>query len=133
MNTKIVLTFTAITLGAIGIIFTFIPDTILNQLNIDTNATTLFLIQIMGALYFAFGMLNWMSRESLTGGIYNRPIAVANFTHFFIAGLTLTKGLISNSNLPHIFWIVGLIYFLLCILYGVILFRNPISETKSVV
>ena len=120
----------AASLGAAGILLTFMPDTILSQLNIDTNNSALFLMQILGALYFAFGMLNWMTKTSLIGGIYNRPIAVANFTHFLIAGLALIKGLISNPNSSYIVWTVGVIYFVFGFCFGLILFRHPISEKK---
>ena len=130
MNTKIVMTMSAVSLGAAGILFTFMPDTILSLLNVETNKSALFLMQILGALYFAFGMLNWMTKTSLIGGIYNRPIAVANFTHFLIAGLALTKGLISNPNSSYIFWTVGVIYFVFGVCFGLILFRHPISEKK---
>lgn len=130
MNTKIIMTMSAVTLGAAGIFLIFMPDTILGQLDIDINKSALILVQIMGALYFAFGMLNWITKASLIGGIYNRPIAVANFTHFLIAGLALIKGLISNPNSSHIIWIVGVIYFIFGVFFGVILLRHPISETK---
>ena len=130
MNTKIIMTASAIILGITGIVLTFIPDEIIDYLSLGMNKTLLSLMQILGALYFAFGMLNWMTKTSLIGGIYNRPIAVANFTHFLIAGLALTKGLISNPSSPYIIWIIGIIYLVFAISFGVILFRHPISETK---
>ena len=130
MNTKIIMTASAIILGIAGIVLTFIPDEIIDYLSLEMNKILLSLMQILGALYFAFGMLNWMTKTSLIGGIYNRPIAVANFTHFLIAGLALTKGLISNPSLPYIIWIIGIIYLVFAISFGVILFRHPISETK---
>jgi hypothetical protein len=124
------MTLSAVTLGTAGILLIFIPDTILCQLYIDTNKTALFLMQILGALYFSFGMLNWMTKTSLIGGIYNRPITVANLTHFLIAGLALIKGLISNPNSPCIIWTLGIIYFVFGVSFGIILFRHPISITK---
>ena len=130
MNTKIIMTASAIILGITGIVLTFIPDEIIDYLSLEMNKTLLSLMQILGALYFAFGMLNWMTKTSLIGGIYNRPIAVANFTHFLIAGLALTKGLISNPSSPYIIWIIGIFYLVFAISFGVILFRHPISETK---
>ena len=36
-------------------------------------------------------MLNWMAKGTLIGGIYNKPIAIGNFTHFTIGGLALIK------------------------------------------
>ena len=130
MNTRIIMTLSAISLGTFGILLIFIPDTILSQLYVNTNNTALFLMQILGALYFSFGMLNWMTKTSLIGGIFNRPIAVANLTHFLIAGLALIKGLISNPNSPYIIWTLGIIYFVFGVSFGIILFRHPISETK---
>lgn len=130
MNTKIVMTLSSVTLGTAGILLTFMPEILLSQLSIEPNKPVLFLMQILGALYFAFGMLNWMTKTSLIGGIYNRPIAVANFTHFFIAGLALTKGLISNPNSSYIIWTAGVIYFVFGILFGIIVYRHPATAAK---
>ena len=130
MNTKIIMTSSALTLGTVGITLTFIPETILNLLTINSNEASLFMMQIVGALFFAFGMLNWMTKSSVIGGIYNRPIAIANFTHFLIAGLALSKGLIANPKLPFMIWVIGGIYFIFMILFGTILFRHPTTETE---
>lgn len=131
MNTKKIMTLSALILGIVGIVLTFVPEIMLSYLNLETNNTALFLMQILGALYFAFGMLNWMSKAGLIGGIYNRPIAVANFTHFLIAGIALTKGLISNPDLQYSLWMAGIIYMVFALLFGIILFRHPISENMN--
>jgi len=52
---------------------------------------------LLGALYVDFAMLNWMVKGSLIGNIYNRPVAVANFTHFLVGGLALAKGVMGSS------------------------------------
>lgn len=132
MNTKLIMTLSAITLGAAGILLTFMPDHVLVLLNISHNSSSLFFMQILGALYFAFGMLNWMTKASLIGGIYNRPVAVANLSHFLIAGLALVKGLFSNPDIPHAIWIIGAIYSVFAVAYGIIFFRHPIAEEKTV-
>ena len=125
MNTKLVMTSSAVILGTTGILLTFIPDVILSHLSIEKNMTALFLMQILGALYFAFAMLNWTTRTSLIGGIYNRPIAIANFTHFLIAGLALIKGIISNPSLSSTIWTAGIFYCVFGIFFVTILFRHP--------
>ncbi len=130
MNTIIVMTSSAIMLGLLGIIFTFVPMEIIGFLDLGTAKPLQFLIQITGALYFAFGMLNWMQKTSKIGGIYNRPIAVANFSHFTIAGLALIKGLVSYPGLPYLIWIIGIIYLVLAISFAIILFRHPLNEKK---
>lgn len=125
------MTFSSIILGAAGIILTFSPDTVLLNLNIDINAASLLLGQVMGGLYFGFSMLNWMTKESLIGGIYNRPIAIANFTHFLIAGLAIIKRLISNPYLSKALWTTGAVYVVLGLLFIIILFRHPIQSTTD--
>ena len=126
MNTKIVMTISSIILGATGIILTFAPDIVVNNLSIETNPASLLLGQVMGGLYFGYSMLNWMTKESVIGGIYNRPIAIANFTHFLIAGLAICKGLISNPGLPKILWTACIVYVVLGFLFIIILFRQPV-------
>lgn len=113
---------------SMGVVFTFAPDITLNFLSLETNQVSLLVFQILGGLYFGFGMLNWMSKGGLIGGIYNRPIAIANLSHFMIAGLALLKGLSSNSELPYPIWIVGIIYILFGLAFGVIFFRHPIRD-----
>lgn len=117
-----------VTLGVGGIILTFMPDLILELLNIAISDASIIFMQIIGALYFAFGMLNWMSKNSVIGAIYNRPIAVANFTHFMIAGIALIKALISNPGLPTLIWIIGILYTGFGLFFGILLFRHPIKD-----
>lgn len=128
MNTKLIMTLSAVFLYSFGILFTFAPDVILAYLKLEPILLTEFLLQIVGALYFGFGMLNWMNKGRPIGGIYNRPVATANLSHFMIAGLALLKGLSSNVYLPTAVWIVGIIYIVFAIAFGTILFRHPISE-----
>jgi hypothetical protein len=127
MNRKIIMASSAVVLGAAGIILTFAPDVALSSINAELNPTTLLLLKIMGGLYLGYSVMNWMSKESLIGGIYNRPIAIANFWHFFVAGLPIVKALIVNPDLPLVIWGVGIIYTLLGILFGIILFTHPIK------
>jgi len=130
MNTKIVMTASAIILGLTGIILTFMPMELLHYINFETSKSAQVLIQILGALYFSFAMLNWMTKTTIIGGIYNRPIAVANFTHFTVAGLALIKGLLSSPGLQNTAWIIAIIYAIFALSFGIILFRHPLSETN---
>ena len=125
MNTKLIMTAAAIVTGIAGIAFTFLPGEILNYTDMKANGPLLLLLQILGALYFAFAMLNWMTKTSIIGGIYNRPIAVANFTHFFIGAMALTKGILSNPALPIGIWAIAIVYAIFAILFGLIFFGSP--------
>jgi len=128
MNTKVLMSISAVFLLTAGIILTFLPDEILKYSDLENTGSIQVLLQIIGALYFGFGMLNWMIKTSLIGGIYNRPSAVTNFTHFFIAGLALVKGIIANPGLPKIIWIACCIYLIFAISFGIVLFRHPLTE-----
>ncbi|MFL3027531.1 MAG: hypothetical protein ACJZ1O_04495 [Candidatus Neomarinimicrobiota bacterium] len=88
------------------------------------------LMQIIGSLYFAFAMLNWMSKGSIIGGIYNRPIAIANLTHFVIAGLALIKGILANPSLSYVIWSIAIIYSIFATLFGIVAFKHPVRENK---
>ena len=131
MKTKYLMTASAITLGVAGIILTFIPEEILTSCGLEATKPLQLLVQIIGALYFGFGMLNWMTKSSLIGGIYNRPIAVANFTHFLIAGLALVKGIISIPDLPVLIWVIGILYSIFAILFGITLFVHPVNAKDT--
>jgi len=130
MNTNVLMTTSAVSLLTAGIILTFLPDEILKYAYLENTRPLQLLLQIIGALYFGFGMLNWMNKSGLIGGIYNRPVAVANFTHFFIAGLALIKGIMANPDLPKTIWIVSCVYLIFAISFGIVLFRHPLTEKK---
>ena len=130
MNTKSLMTSSAIILALIGISLIFFPKEILDYFELSTSDTLELLMQIIGSFYFAFAMLNWMSKGSLIGGIYNRPIALANWTHFVIAGLALIKGVLANPSLSYVIWSIAIIYSIFAILFGIVLFKHPVSENK---
>ncbi len=131
MNTKILMTTSAIVLGLIGIILTFMPKEIINVYYVDGIGLMKIVVQLIGALYIAFAMLNWMSKSALIGGIYNRPLVVANTTHFTIGGLALLKGITTLPVIPNPILALMLIYLVFGITFGMLLFRHP-SPQKNV-
>jgi hypothetical protein len=131
MNTKIILASTAVFLGINGIALSFIPIEISRYFSIDPASLNLLIFQVMGALYFAFAMLNWMAKGSIIGGIYNRPLAVANFTHFAIGSLALVKGILVHPEWPAVIWVITLGYCLFAVSFGLILFRSPVMVQKA--
>lgn len=114
-------------MGIVGIVLSFLPYEIQNYLN-STTGTTLdaLMLQILGAQYFAFAMINWTAKANLIGGIYSRPIAIGNLTHFTIGALALIKG----YSLSHtaIFQVTTLIYVVFAVLFGIVFFRHPVPD-----
>jgi hypothetical protein len=131
MNTKLVMTSSVLILGIAGISMTFMPYEILAGIHINPSKPLELVMQIIGALYFAFAMLNWMTKSSLIGGIYNRPVAVANFTHFLIVALAMIKAILATPGLSAAILAAAILYSIFAILFGIILFRHPIPESQN--
>lgn len=125
------MTSSALILGIAGIAMTFIPYEILVGININPSKSLELVVQIIGALYFTFSILNWMTKSSLIGGIYNRPVAVANLSHFLIVALALIKAVFTTPGISIAFLAAATVYSIFAILFGIILFRHPIPESKN--
>jgi len=110
-------------MGAFGAGLIFVPNEIAHYYGLVGAGDALILLQILGAFYFAFAMINWMSKGNLIGGIYNRPIAIGNFTHFFVAGLALIKAAIASPSALMVGF--AAVYSTFAGLFGLILFTHP--------
>lgn len=121
-NTKILMTASAIFLVIAGILLSFLPQETLDLLGKEDDMS--FILQLCGALLFGFGMLNWMVKGSLIGGIYNKGVVVANFAHFFIGSSILIKQYAKNTDMSYLL-ILGIIYSIFSIGFGYLLFNSP--------
>ncbi len=129
MNTKIIMTTSALMLGAVSIIFSFLPEGVIGYLQFERTQNLVLVFQIIGALYFALAMLNFMSRDSVIGGIYNKPTSITNFAHFSIGSITLIKALFVNINLSYIYWLVAFVYTVFAFAFGSIAFFHPAKNS----
>ena len=125
MNTKMIMTSSAFVLGITGILLTFLPDETAMFIIPAPNIPFRLMLQILGALYFGFAMLNWMARDSAIGGIYNRPVTVANLSHFTVGALALIKGAVTGHQFPVFFPVMTLLYTVFASGFGVLLFKHP--------
>ena len=82
------------------------------------------ILQILGALYLGFAMLNWMAKASLIGGIYSRPVAIGNFMHFMVGALALIKVFFANTGVK-IILIPAITYLLFSLMFATIVFGSP--------
>lgn len=89
-GTELLLTASAVALIALGLAATFAPAEIAAFLRVSGSHAAL-PFQLLGAQCFGLGLANWSARKSLLGGIYGRPILLANTLHFVIAGMALGK------------------------------------------
>ena len=122
MNTKLLMTLSSLALALAGIFALFTPDVLLGMFGAPISDPLSALIQLMGALYFSMAMMNWTAKDSAIGGIYARPVSLANFVHFFIGTLLLAKvELSSGFNLSSTLLLV--VYAIFAILFYWLVFR----------
>ena len=120
MNSKYIMIASAFLLGLTGIALTFLPHEIAAASSIDADPIVL---QIVGALYFGFAMLNWTAKDNLIGGIYGRPVAIGNFTHFMVGAFAMLKlaARVSSGTI----WIIAVIYAVFAVAFGYIFTHHP--------
>ena len=125
MNTRLLLASSAVVMGVAGIAASFLPQELLGLLGTEPAGALVLLIQLFGALLLAFSMVNWTAKGAAMGGIYGRPIALGNLTHFMIGALALLKGALSGATDPLIIG-AGVVYIGFAIAFGFAFFRSPI-------
>ncbi|MEP7163617.1 MAG: hypothetical protein ABI741_02930 [Ferruginibacter sp.] len=124
MNTKLLMISSAVILGGLGLAATFFPQEILNNAGIDPAGYASLFVQVTGALYIGFAIMNWMAKATIIGGIYSKPVAMGNFTHFFIAALALIKALQTHHDMMLI-WIITVVYVVFALLFAWVAFTKP--------
>ena len=124
MNTRLLMRASAVFVGALGASATFLPQEILLRTGTSPIGFSAVLVQIAGALYLGFAMLNWMAQGNIIGGIYGRPVAIGNLAHFTIAGLALLKSILAGQHATEV--IVGAAaYTAFAILFTLVAFGHP--------
>ena len=119
------MTSSVIFLGVLGIALTFIPDEIISSVGIIPNPISTLILQLLGALYLGFAMLNWMAKGSLIGGIYNKPIAAGNFMHFVVGAFALIKIITKLDTQLEIVVPLATLYAIYAMLFGYVFRTNP--------
>lgn len=130
MNTKIVMTSSAIFFGIIGILFSFFPNEIVEYLQVESTTITILFMKILSALYLGFGILNWMAKGTLIGGIYNRPIALGNLMHFGVGAIALIKVVSTIQVHSEIIISLTVIYAIFALLFAYVFRTNPTKAGK---
>lgn len=125
MNTKLLMTSSAVSLAMIGLACSFIPNEILAYFGVVDLAIFPLILQILGALYLGFALLNWTAKANLIGGIYSKPVAIGNFMHYMVGSLALFKFFIAHTDL-NLILIPTVIYTIFALLFGKVTFGNPV-------
>jgi len=123
MHTKILMISSAAFMALLGLATSYAPQKVLSLHGTVPDNATLLLIQMMGALYLGFALLNYAARGVLIGGIYARPVALGNFLHFAMVGVMLTKAAIVHGVVQ--LATSAFVFSAFAIWFGVVLFTHP--------
>ena len=125
MKTKFLMTSSALFCVIIGILLLFLPNEIVEYLNVEPTIITILFLKILSALYLGFGILNWTVKGSLIGGIYNRPIALGNLLHFVVGSIELVKVISNIQTHREIIIFLTALYIIFGVLFAYVLKNNP--------
>jgi hypothetical protein len=127
MNTKLLMAISAVVMGMAGVALSFLPEEVAGSLGLSEASAII--LQVLGALYFGFAMINWTAKANLIGGIYSRPVAVGNLSHFVVGALALAKLAFKDTSLNYL-WIAALVYAAFAILFAYVFFTTPNLKSK---
>lgn len=132
MNTKILMISCAVFLIISGLLLSFVPEEISRILIIGTNQTSILFLQILGSLYLGFGMLNWMTKNNLIGGIYSRPLVIGNLAYFLVSTFALIKIVGKYSENEFIIILsLTILYIVFTLSFGYVFMKNPQKITNK--
>jgi hypothetical protein len=124
MKTTLLMSSSALFMAAMGVIASFLPQEIAAHFGAPADSHFVLMVQVGGAVYLGFAILNWMAKAILIGGIYGRPVALGNFIHFAVTAIVLLKALAAGSRGAEI--IAGaVIYSTFAGWFGLVLFTHP--------
>ena len=114
------MTASAALLGALGLTASFLSHEMLAFMGATVETQSVLIIQVAGALYLGFAMLNWHTRGFVIGGIYARPLAIGNFMHFAVGAIPLGKVALATSS--PVLGFIAIAYTVLGMSFAVLLF-----------
>jgi hypothetical protein len=112
-----------------GIAALFLPQELLAAIGVPATGVLPAIVQLHGALLLGFAMVNWMAKDSLIGGIYNRPVGVGNLLHFATGAITLVK-LVIRASMPMSVIVAAAVYGVFAIGFAMIVFGRPVKTAQ---
>jgi hypothetical protein len=110
-----------------GLVLLFGSDVLLPRLIPAFPPSATWLGQLLAAAWLALAAVNWLSQSSLLGGIYARPVVMANATGYFIAAMVLLK-VVTRQAVPAALWLLVVPVVLFAGIYTWLLLRGPIER-----
>lgn len=113
-------------LALAGVALLFASDEILPRLAAGFPPAGAWLGQLLAAALLALAELNWLGRSQLVGGIYGRPVVLANATFYFMGSTVVLKEAARHGGAAP--WTVGLVLAAFAAVYWWLLLRGPFER-----
>ena len=123
--TRLLATASAVALGVGGMVLLFAADDVLGHLG-EAGPAAAVVGQMLGGAWLALAVATWITRGSPQGGIYGRPIVLANTWVHTITALVCLRAFAVSSSIS----VVALIAAAFAGLYGYVLFRGVPDATR---
>jgi len=97
--------------GIVGVLLIFIPEELLLWTDGNAGDVATLAVSITGAAILGIGMLNYVGRSAIHGGIYGKPILMGNLIFHTVAAISLIKfSLGATGNLMICAALAGILY-----------------------
>jgi hypothetical protein len=117
-------TASACVLGAGGMALLFASDELLPRLLPGTPASAAVLGQLVAAGWLVVAWLGWNRRHQLVGGIYGRPMVLANLMLYLVSTSSLAHPAMVGGAPPAL-RLLTLLFGALTLVYAALLLRGP--------
>ena len=125
LSNKTVLSALAVFMFLQGMWATFFSREILAVFRWRQDLLPELLMQMLGALQLGWGMLNYMCRNHRFGGIFGRPLLLANLAIFSVSGMALVRAATHWGGSFPALWILAGAYLVLALLILKIIRSDP--------
>lgn len=112
-----------------GLALLFAADDVLPALVPGFPRSAAWLGQLLAGAWLGLGAANWISRTSVLGGIYGRPIVMGNAALYLVSALSLLRALLGGTA-PRAMWVACAITLVLAVAYGALLLRGPFDSLQ---
>jgi len=112
-----------------GLLTSFLPQEVLKISDLPSSAVNVLLVQLLSAFYISFAMINYLSKDAIIGGIYNRPILMGNIAYHGIAAIALVKYTFSQAEFSAILLTLTVVYCALSLGFLKLFFTVPGKPT----
>jgi hypothetical protein len=108
-----------------GLALLFAPDVVLPRLVAGFPPAGVWLGQLLAAAWLGTAALNWVSQRAVLGGIYGRPVVLANVALYGVSALSLARAAVEPGGAR--LWTGCALATALAAVYGWLLLRGPVA------